>query len=50
MLSRDVRRLSVSGAFRSGAAQAFDMFGLRSEHLLTDPKCSVVTRIFSPGS
>lgn len=37
MLSMDVRRLSVSSAFWSGVAQAFDMFGLRNEHLLTDP-------------
>lgn len=37
MLSMDLRRLSLSSAFWSGAAQAFDMFGLRSEHLLTDP-------------
>ncbi len=37
MLSMDVRRLSVSSAFWSGAAQVFDMFGLPNEHLLTDP-------------
>ena len=37
MLSMDVRRLSVARAFWSGVAQAFDMFGLRNEHLLADP-------------
>lgn len=37
MLSMDIRRLSVSGAFWSGAAQAFDMFGSYNEDLLTDP-------------